>query len=143
MTAQILTCPRLNTHTLSPQKTPADPKDPPRAATEICRGKCPVEEVQRFPLKNKIIPHLFPPQLEPSRAALWDQPGTLALQPNHSPSMALPMFLSARTLGEKSTACLRQTEHLLRGQPSKQPTNANSARGKCQNLSEQIGFQRF
>lgn len=47
-----------HSHTLSPQQAPADPKDPPRAATEICRGKLPVEAgtVQGFSLKKQKNP---------------------------------------------------------------------------------------
>lgn len=135
-----------HSHTLSPQQAPADPKDPPRAATEICRGKLPVEAgtVQGFSLKNKKIPYPFSPQLEPSRAARASCPVGPARhtcpsawsQPLHG---SLHVLICG-ALGETRIACLRQTEHLLRGQPSKQPTNALGCHIQCEGkMSETVG----
>lgn len=71
-------------HTLSPQQTPADPKDPPVEAGTV----------QRFPLKNKIIPYPFPPELEPRRAACASCPVGPA---RHPCSSAWPQPLHGST----------------------------------------------
>lgn len=112
MTAQILTCPRLSTHTHSqPSKLLLNPRTHPGQLLKSASGSWHHSSISLKKQNNPLpLPfHSWSPGELPVPAALWDQPGTLALQPNHSPFMALPMFSSVGALGETGTAWHRQS----------------------------------